>query len=296
MTASEFIYTQVFKPSLIRKFVNKAILATLPKAVRVGPAVVCLNPRDPVVCGALTFRVYERQELKLVSRILREGMTVLDVGANVGLYTALAMHYVKRDGRILAFEPHPESYHFLTQTVAANVAMLPEHERPRVEMLDFAASASEGEARLYINPANKGDNRLYFFNSAQQSDALSIRTRTIDSALRDLKIKRIDFLKLDVQGHEFEVVQGACDILRTSPNAIILSEFWPDGVRQSCNHDSMDYLSLLADWNFKIYEVHRNKLWLLRDSVDFQSLISRLKGRRYASILGTKNLLSDTSI
>jgi FkbM family methyltransferase len=296
MALSEFIYTVLCKPKLIRKFVNKAILATLPRAIRVGQAVVCLNPQDPVVCGALSFNLYERQELKLVSRILREGMTVVDVGANVGLYTALAMHRIKGRGRILAFEPHPESYQFLTQTVAANLALLPANERPKIDMLDLAASASEGEARLFSNAANKGDNRLYFFNLAQENGALPIRATTIDTALRDLKITSIDFLKLDVQGHEFEVIQGARDILRASPNAIILSEFWPDGIRRSCNRDSMDYLSLLADLNFKIYQVHGDKLGLLRDSVDFQSLISRLKNRRYANILCTKNLLLETSI
>jgi Methyltransferase FkbM domain len=106
--------------------------------------------------------------------------------------------------------------------------------------------------------------------------------------LRDLNITNIDFLKLDVQGHEFEVVQGAQTTLHASPDVIILSEFWPDGIRQSCNRDGMEYLSFLADLNFTIYQVHGNKLRPIRGKADFISTVSRLKGRKYASLLCTK--------
>lgn len=296
MAFSEFIYTVVCKPYLIRKLVNKAILATLPRTIRVGPAVICVNPQDPVASGALTFEVYERQELKLASHIFREGMTIVDVGANVGLYTALAMHHVKSGGRIVALEPHPDSYQFLAQTLELNAAQIPEKERRKVEILDFAASAWEGEAHLFTNPANRGDNRLYFFSSARDSHALPVQVMTIDSVLRDFKITSIDFLKLHVQGHEFEVIQGAQETLRASPNAILLSEFWPDGIRQSCNRDSVEYLSFLADLNFIIYQVHGNKLRLIRSSADFEAITSRLKGRKYVSILCTKKLLLETAI
>src|SRR5215472_8514925 len=106
MTLSEFIYTVVLKPRFIRTLVNKAILTIVPETIRVGRAVVCLNPRDPVVSGALTLGVYERPEIKLVSNILREGMIVVDVGANVGLYTAIAIHRVGQRGKIVSLEPH----------------------------------------------------------------------------------------------------------------------------------------------------------------------------------------------
>jgi len=296
MPFSEFLYTVVFRPYLIKKLANKAILATLPDTVRVGPAVICLNPQDPVVSGALSLALYERPELKLASQIFREGMTIVDVGANIGLYTALAMHYLKGRGRILAFEPHPESCQFLTHTVELNAARLAENERPRVDILDFAASASEGNAQLFTNPTNKGDNRLYFFSSARDSEALPVRVTTIDSVLHDFKIANIDFLKLDVQGHEFEVIQGAQATLHASPNVIILSEFWPDGIRQSCDRDGMEYLSFLADLNFMIYQVHGNKLRPIRGNNDFESIVSRLKGRKYTSLLCTKNLQLETTI
>jgi len=292
MAVSEFIYTVVFKPRIVKKFVNKAILTILPNTIRVGPAVVCLNPQDPVVCGALTFGVYEREELKLVSHIFRQGMTVVDVGANVGLYTAIAMHHIKSQGRIIALEPHPESFRYLRQTVEANAALLPLNEHPKVNVIDVAAAASEGEAELYSNVDNKGDNRLYSSNLTPESSALSIRARTVDSVLRDYKITAIDFLKVDVQGYEFEVIKGARETLRSSPDAIILSEFWPGGIRQASNCGSIDYLLYLRELNFHIYELRKQNLKLLKDVADFRTLSSQLRGRQYANIVCAKGCIS----
>jgi hypothetical protein len=113
MKLSEFIYTVLLGPRPLRSLSNRAIQAILPKTVRVGPAVIHLNPRDPVISGALTLGLYERDELSFVASILRTGMTVVDVGANVGLYTAVAMHHIGSNGRIIAFEPHRESAGFL---------------------------------------------------------------------------------------------------------------------------------------------------------------------------------------
>ena len=62
---------------------------------------------------------------------------------------------------------------------------------------------------------------------------------------------------------------------------------------KASNRDSIDYLTFLTDLKFKIYQLSRNKLKLLRDSTDFQLLISQLRGRQYASIVCTKRLLSD---
>ena len=86
-TLAEFIYTRLLRPAPVRRVTNAILLSIVPKTVRVGPAIVHLNPSDPVISGALALRVFERDELAFFSQRCRAGMTVLDVGANVGLYT-----------------------------------------------------------------------------------------------------------------------------------------------------------------------------------------------------------------
>ncbi len=165
MRITQFIYSVVLKPKPLKKLANAILLKIIPKALRVGEALICLNPQDPVVSGALTLRIFEREELAFFRRTLGPGMTMIDVGANVGLYTALAMHLVSsktKQGKIVAIEPHEESFRYLSRTMEANTALLSPHQRyPEVHLAQLAASDAEGSATLFRNPDNKADNRLH---------------------------------------------------------------------------------------------------------------------------------------
>jgi len=284
MTLSEFIYTVMLKPPLLKKAVNRLILSLLPETVNVGPAIVHLNPKDPVVSGALSFGVFERDELAFFARSCGEGMTVIDVGANVGTYTACAMHHIKNSGVVVAIEPHAESRQYLLRTIDANAKKLPPENLPRVHVSDTAAASSEGVARLFVNPNNKGDNRLYRSELTPEIDSLQIRTRTIDAILQDLGIHSADYIKLDIQGCEFDAVRGAQKTIENSERMIILSEFWPEGLRQASGQHASAYLELLSTLGFSIYELRSDKMNPLRGTHDFNSLISRLSGRKYTNI------------
>ncbi|SVC76482.1 uncharacterized protein METZ01_LOCUS329336, partial [marine metagenome] len=86
------------RPWPLRQLTNWTIRKLLPKSVRRGDATIVLNPRDPVVSGALFFGVYEKSETNFIQHTLKPGMTVLDVGANIGYYTALAARRVGPNG------------------------------------------------------------------------------------------------------------------------------------------------------------------------------------------------------
>ena len=120
MSFAEFIYTEVLKPKPLKALANAVLLRIIPETIQVGPATLHLDLTDPVVSGALTLRVFEPSELAFFQKYCRGNMTLVDIGANVGLYTALAMHQLDSNGRIVTFEPHPQTYAFLQKNIAAN--------------------------------------------------------------------------------------------------------------------------------------------------------------------------------
>ena len=91
---AEFVYCYLLRPWPLRQLTNWTIRKLLPKQVEIHGATVVLNPTDPVVSGALHFGVYEKAETRFFQSACRDGMTFLDVGANLGYYTALAARAV----------------------------------------------------------------------------------------------------------------------------------------------------------------------------------------------------------
>ncbi len=272
MNIPEFIYTVLLKPAPLRAAANAVIRALLPAQLQYHGLRLALNPKDPVVSGALTFGLYETGEVKFFERILQPGLTVVDVGANIGLYTALAARAVGESGRVIALEPEPETFGFLQQTIAANGFQ-------NVEPNRVAASAKPGAARLYRNPDNRGDSRLY--DDPLLKDSVAIETTTLDALLAG---RAVDILKMDAQGAEGLVLAGAQEMLANSPHLTIVMEFWPYGLERT-GYDALTLLKQLAAQNFRLWEATGAAL---QSVGDFEALIGRLQGRRYTNLIATR--------
>lgn len=273
---AEFIYCYLLRPWPLRQITNGIIRLILPRTVQYGDAVIVINPRDPVVSGALFFRVYERTELAFFQSACCSGMSFLDVGANVGFYTALAARRIGPTGKIVALEPDPESHGFLKQTVAANEAV-------NVVCLTTAAAASRGRFKLYISPENRGDNRLYQPDPSWPS--VEVETAPADDLLAGLGIEQLDLIKIDVQGAEGGVIDGLEKTIRRSPKLTLLAEFWPHGLRQA-GTDPKALLEKLRSFGLDLFEIKsRGQLVPLTDD---ENLIARFQGRRYTNIVGRK--------
>src|SRR5262249_6528663 len=190
LNLSEFIYTVILRPKPLKALANAMIRRLIPSQVQVHGATVVLNPNDPVVSGALTFGVYEKPETAFFLEACRPGMIFLDVGANVGYYTAMAIPRVET-GRVIALEPEPESFRYLQQTVAANGPS-------NTICIQKGAAAERGMLTLFISASNRGDNRLYA--NEFPGTAIQVEVTTIDGLLCELKIPSVDLVKMDVQG------------------------------------------------------------------------------------------------
>ena len=283
MTLAEFVYTILLKPRLLRRGANRVIRALLPERVRVGEAMVCLNPNDPVVSGALTFGVYERGEIAVFRSRFRQDMVFVDVGANVGLYSAIALSTPGFRGRVLAIEPDRESRLYLQKTIESSGA------RPGTALIcELAASERPETLTLYRNPENKGDNRVY--PDPLLDGGVTVAADSLDNICRRHGISAAQFIKIDVQGAEALVVRGASGLLAASADCILMTEFWPYGLAR-CGADGLEYLEMLRDLGFRLYEVLDERGGLAPVS-NPRALVERTQGRRYANLVGLKGTLA----
>jgi FkbM family methyltransferase len=278
MTA-EFIYSVLLKPKPLRLAANALIRAMLPKTVVRAGAVIHLNGKDPVVSGALALNVYEPQETSFFLSVCKPGAVFLDIGANSGYYTALFLSRAARDSRVIAIEPDPECFAFLERTVAAN------KRGGNATCVRVAVSDRCGAGRLYRNGANRGDNRLYNHDLATSS--CEVELATVDCILARLGSPAVDLIKMDVQGLEAKVLRGMARTLARSPRLVIMSEFWPSGLRRA-GDDPAAMLDLFSRHGMELF--HLNGSGALTPIEDRERLVDSYRGRRYTTIVATKGV------
>jgi len=277
MSLSEFVYTVLLRPKPLRALANAFLRKILPGQVTVNRAKIVLNPDDPVVSGGLTLGVYEREEIAFFQEHFKPDMTFVDVGANVGLYTGMALATPGFSGRILCVEPDEESRRYLNSTIAANLPA----PQPSVKICPCAASDQAGTVPFFRNPDNHGDNRLYADSLLEESG--SVATETLDALCAQNGITNIHFLKIDVQGAEGRVLAGARGILTASPNVILMTEFWAQGLNR-CGSDPADYLAALESLGF----VFQNRDGTPIPAAQQKEWILQTGGRHYINLFGFK--------
>ena len=288
MSFAQFIYTEVLKPKPLKALTNAILLRIIPEKIQIGPATMYLDPCDPVVSGALTLRVYEPSEQAFFAKHLHGDMTLVDIGANMGLYTVVSMHHLDAAGRIVAIEPFPLTYEILQRNVAAN--QTDGRACPRVDLFNLAATPEPAKMDLRLNPENRADNRMYrgtYQGKLEDWDTLQVEGRPVDDVLAELGIQEVNFVKIDIQGYEQNAISGFRKTLARSQNVILLSEFWPKGLQES-GGSATEYLQMLTDLGFTLYTLNEKPHGTVTPLEDWDALITGLSGRKYTDIVGFK--------
>jgi FkbM family methyltransferase len=167
---------------------------------------------------ALLYGGFERAEVSFVEKYLRPGMTVLDIGAHHGLYTLLASKRVGRGGRVAAFEPSPRERKQLLRNVRINFCS-------NVVVEPYALGSEGSQAELFlVNGGEDGCNSLRPPVVESGVSPVSVRVARLDDWLEKERIERVDFIKLDVEGGERDVLRGAAKLLAREPRPVIFAE------------------------------------------------------------------------
>ncbi len=195
-----------------------------------------------------TVGVHERFETELVQKEIKRGNVVLDIGANIGYYTLIFAKLVGEEGSVFAFEPDPDNFALLKK----NVEIIGYRN---VILVQKAVSNKSGKLKLYLCEENMGDHRIY--NSHDNRKSVEIEAIRLDDYFKDYD-RKVDFIKMDIQGAEGEAIQGASSFLQKNKNVKIVSEFWPIGLKRS-GIEPEDYLKLLLKHDFELYHVNKRE-------------------------------------
>jgi FkbM family methyltransferase len=162
---------------------------------------------------------YERAETTLVLDYLKPGMTVIDVGANSGYYTALAASRVGPGGRIFAIEPNQRPFARLQTLISEN--------RIPASAFNFGVGDVAGESGIYQTPNSTNDTATMVPHPGLDPLA-RVPIRTLDDCIEEWHLDSVDLVKIDVEGWEPRILKGARRAMQDHRIKAILCEFCED--------------------------------------------------------------------
>lgn len=148
---------------------------------------------------------FEPNELTVLARVVRTGDTVVDVGANIGLYTLAAARLVGTEGTVLAIEPSAREHSALLQNLALN-------SLGRVRVDDRAVGSEAGRRVLHLADAqHAGQNTLgsVVYGGVSVVGSEEVAVASLDQIIAEAGLTAVSVLKIDVEGAEHEVLRGA---------------------------------------------------------------------------------------
>jgi FkbM family methyltransferase len=197
---------------------------------------------------------YSRDIVLLFNRLLRSGMVVIDVGANIGEITLAAARRVGANGAVYSFEPMPELFKTLKQNVEINGL-------PQVRLFEQALSDQAGLAKIYASSSLFGDGTRHdglgtlYPSETRAKEVCEVKLQRLDEFRVERNIDRVDLIKIDVEGAEQAVVRGSVETIKNDRPYLVI-EIQPE-TATSAGHASGEIRELLESLGYRLFVIGR---------------------------------------
>jgi FkbM family methyltransferase len=194
----------------------------------------------------------------------KEGDVVIDIGAHIGRYTIIASKRVGANGKVVAIEANPSNFEMLNRNIKLN-------QLTNVISLNNAVYSKETKIKLYLPGEELGHttyNTVMSDRARTEDKFVEVSANTLDYLLQLNEITDVNWVKIDVEGAEFEVLKGASNVLSKSKDIALLIE-----VHGKDTYEPI--IESLRSYNFKIdfektYENGEKHIIALKDRSTFQ--------------------------
>jgi FkbM family methyltransferase len=184
-----------------------------------------IDPVSQLGLSLCRFGEYEPEMTQTVQNLLQEGSVFVDLGANEGYFSVVAARRVGPGGRVIAVEPQTRLIPVLEKNCAGNGV------RERVEIVNCAVSDQAGTSPFFLAAdLNTGSSGLARHTRYPLPTEM-VHTTTLADLFGRLGLTRVDLLKVDIEGHEYEAILGSKQLFRDGGIRAVALELHPEWIR-----------------------------------------------------------------
>lgn len=264
------ITTQTTKSDLV-KLENGIGLYTLPEGYNLW-----LDKNKYLDSEIINAGYFEKDSTLLCTKLVNKGDVILDVGANTGYYTLLFAKLVGEEGSVYAFEPTSYYMNTLKKNVEAN-------SYANIHLNQFGLSNEDAEMEISIGNSSA---TLHWVENETPKGTEKITLKPLDEFVTSEKIDRLDFIKIDIDGHEPLFFQGAKETLSRFNPTILLEVNHANYLQAGFN--AWDFYNFLKENGYRIYSEG------LREYTDLNTFLKECGNFAYSAniIISKSEILS----
>lgn len=204
--------------------------------------------RNSAIGRSLFYNGYfENDEIVILKRFVKKLDTVIDIGANIGYHTIMLSDLVGAGGEVYSVEPYSKNYEILKKNIILNKL-----RNVYADKLCIGEKDGEIGIRIYDDYAF---NSILNINRIKKLD-IKEKTRmlTLDKFVDDRNIRKLDFIKMDVEGYEYMILKGAEKTL-SKYKPLILCEIYDENIRP-LNISVSDVIGILLKYKYSCFGIY----------------------------------------
>lgn len=203
----------------------------------------------------IRYGAHEPTSTYIFNKLLKKGMVVLDIGANIGYFTLIASKLVGDKGKIYAFEPAPNNLKYLRKNIQIN----------KVKNVEIVNKCVSNEDKIILLYLNKEDHSSHSIINIKQQKSIDVSAITLNKMFKKDSFV-INFIKMDIEGAEMNALIGMNEIIEKNKVTYILTEV-NLRIMKKLGKKIKDFISQLDRFSFKYYIINEMDIsWTFFDS------------------------------
>lgn len=195
------------------------------------------------------YDAYEFEIVQLLKRYLKPGGVFVDIGANTGYFSGLALGLVGKTGQVHSFEPVPRYHKYICEMAELNSGY-------KLYANNCASGNMTEKTEFFVNRINVGGSSLLhdYFPKEEMGETISVDVKRLDDYLLEKQVEHVSLIKIDTQGWELQVLEGITGFLKAHPDDLppIIVEVTPSAFELS-GRDIKDMEMLMTDMGYEAY-------------------------------------------